>query len=83
MGASYLYNKNVYIYTLCLTLSGPNVGQAGKNSACAMDIICDELKSNNIEIDIETLSFHINTYLREHEEIYETVISPIDKENGN
>lgn len=30
------------------------LGQAGKNSAYAMDIICDELKSNDIEIDIET-----------------------------
>ena len=25
-----------------------------------MDIICDELKSNNIEINQETLSFHID-----------------------
>ena len=57
--------------------------QAGTNSACAMNITYDELKSNNIQIGIETQSFHINTYLREHEEIYETVISPIDKENGN
>ena len=30
------------------------------------------LKRNNIEIDTETLSFHINICLREHEEIYGT-----------
>ena len=78
---SYLYNKNICIYTLCLTVSKPIVGQAGKNSACAMDIICDELRSNNIEINIETLSFHINICLREHEEIYGTVINRIDKDN--
>ena len=46
------------------------MGQAGKSSAFVFDIICDELNSNNIEIDIETLSFHINTCLNEYEEIY-------------
>ena len=39
-------------------------------------MVWDELKRNSIDIDKETLSFHnINTYVREHEEIYETVIS--------
>ena len=37
-----------------------------------------ELKSNNIDIDKETLSFHINTCLREHEEIYGTAINRIE-----
>lgn len=41
-----------------------------------MDIIYDELKRNNFEIDLETLAFHINTSLRKHEEIYG------DKTNG-
>ena len=36
-------------------------------NACAMDMIGDELKSNNIEIDRETLSFHIDACLREHD----------------
>ena len=40
------------------------VGQAGKNSASAMDIIWDELKSNNVDIDKETLSFH--TFVLRH-----------------
>ena len=39
------------------------------------------LKSNNFEINIETLSFHINTYFREHEEMYGTVIKWMDKNN--
>ena len=46
-----------------------------------MDIAWDKLKSNNIEIDKETLSFHINTCLREHEEIYGTAINRIDRDN--
>ena len=29
--------------------------QASKYEACAMDMICDELRSNNIEIDREIL----------------------------
>ena len=46
-----------------------------------MDMIWDELKRNNIEIDIETLSFRINTCLREHEEIYGTAINRIGRDN--
>ena len=45
------------------------------------DIILDELKSNNVEIDKATLSFHINTCLREREEIYGTAINRIDRNN--
>ena len=50
-------------------------------NACAMDMIGDELKSNNIEIDRETLSFHINACLREHEDIYGAFINQLDKDN--
>ena len=32
-----------------------------------MDIKWDELRSNKIEIDRETLSFHIDACLREHD----------------
>ena len=39
------------------------------------------LKSNNFEINIETLSFYINTCLREYEEMYGTVIKWMDKNN--
>ena len=46
-----------------------------------MDIIWDELRSNNIEIDKETLSFHIDACLREHDELYETTIKQIDRDN--
>ena len=73
--------KNVCIYAHCVTHTELIMGEAGKNSACAMDMIFDELKSNNIEIDIETLSFHINTCLREHGEIYQTAINRIDRDN--
>ena len=57
------------------------MGQAGNSSACAMDMIWDALKRNNIEIDIATLSFHIDTCLRKHEEIYGTFIDRIDRDN--
>ena len=46
-----------------------------------MDIIWDELRSNNIEIDRETLSFHIDACLREHEDIYGAFINQLDKDN--
>jgi predicted transcriptional regulator len=37
-----------------------------------MDIICDELKRNNIDFDKETLPYHINVILNKNHEIYET-----------
>lgn len=55
--------------------------QAGKSSTCAMEMIWDELKSNNIEIDKETLSFQIDAWFSEHEEIYETAIKRIDRDD--
>ena len=78
---SYSYNKSACIYTLCPTVSELNVGQASKYNACAMDMIWDELRSNNIEIDRETLSFHIDACLREHEDIYGAFINQLDKDN--
>ena len=41
----------------------------------------EEFRSNNIEIDRETLSFHIDACLREHEQLYGTVIIRLDKDN--
>ena len=55
------------------------MGQAGKSSAFAFAIICDELNCNNIEIDIETLSFHINTCLNEYEEIYKGLSNEVNR----
>ena len=55
--------------------------QATKDSACAMDMIWNELRNNNIEIDKETLSFHIHARLRKHEDIYGAVINQLDKDN--
>ena len=78
---SYLHIKSACIYTLCLAVSELNVGQASQYNACAMDMIWDELRSNNIEIDRETLSFHIDACLREYEELYGTVIIRMDKDN--
>ena len=47
----------------------------------AMDMIRDERRSNNTEIDRETLSFHIDACLREHEDIYGAFINQLDKDN--
>ena len=47
------------------------MGQAGKSSACVMDIILEELKRNNIDIDKDMLSFHISKCLDEQREIYD------------
>jgi hypothetical protein len=35
-----------------------------------IDIIFDELKRNEIDIDKQTLSFHINTTINQHRDIY-------------
>ena len=78
---SYLYNKSACIYTLCLAVSELIVGQGSRHNACVMDMIWDELRSNNIEIDRETLSFHIDACLREHEDIYGAFINQLDKDN--
>ena len=64
-----------FFYTLCLAVSELNVGQASNYNACTMDMIWYELRSNNIEIDRETLSFHIDACLREHEDIYGAFIN--------
>ena len=42
-------------------------------------IWCGELKSKNIEMDIETLSFHINPCLHEYEEIYNGLSNEINR----
>ena len=46
-----------------------------------MDIIWDRLESNNIDINKETPSFHIDTCLKEYGEIYGTAINRIDRNN--
>jgi hypothetical protein len=38
-----------------------------------IDIIFDELKRNEIDIDKQTLSFHINTILDRHGDLYRAV----------
>ncbi|CAB4012542.1 Hypothetical predicted protein [Paramuricea clavata] len=37
----------------------------------SMDIFYDELKQNNVDIDKETLSYHINVILNKNHELYE------------
>ena len=67
VNVSYWYKKYVCIDARCGTCTELLVGRARNSSACSMDMIRNELKRNNIiEIDIETLSFHINICLREH-----------------
>ena len=57
------------------------MGKAGNSSVCARDMIWNELKRNNIENDRKKVLFKIDTCLREHEEIYGTVINRMDKNN--
>ena len=57
------------------------MGQAGKSSACVMDIIWEELKRNNIDMDKDMLSFYISKCLHEHEELYGAIIIQIDGDN--
>ena len=57
------------------------MGQAGKSSACVIDIIWEELKRYNIDIDKDMLSFHIDACLREHVELYGAIIIQIDGDN--
>ena len=67
---SYLYKKYVCIYAYCVTRTELLVGQAGKSSACVVDIIWEELKRNNIGIDKDMISFYISKCLDEHEELW-------------
>ena len=46
-----------------------------------MDIIREELKRNNIDIDKDMLSFYISKCLDEHEELYGAIIIQIDGDN--
>ena len=49
------------------------MGQAGKSSACVMDIIWEELKRSNIDIDKDMLSFYISKCLDEQREMYDSL----------
>ena len=49
------------------------MGQAGKSSACVMDIIWEELKRSNIDIDKDMLSFYISKCLDEQRKIYDSL----------
>ena len=42
-----------------------------------MDIIWEELKRNNIEIDKDMLSFYISKCLDEHEKLYGAIVIQI------
>ena len=46
-----------------------------------MDIIWEELKSNDIDIDKDMLSFYISKCLYDHEELYGAIIIQIDGDN--
>ena len=72
VSVSYWYKKYVDIYACCVTRTELLVGQAGKSSACVMDIIWEELKSNNIDIDKDMLSFYISKCLDEQRQMYDS-----------
>jgi hypothetical protein len=39
-----------------------------------MEVILDELRENGIDIDMKTLSHHVNYLLRRHEAVYNQVV---------
>ena len=47
--------------------------RCGESIMDNIDIIFDELKRNEIDIDKQTLSFHINTILDRHRDLYRAV----------
>ena len=47
--------------------------RCGESIMDNIDIIFDELKRNEIDIDKHTLSFHINTILDRHRDLYRAV----------
>ena len=47
--------------------------RCGESIMDNIDIIFDELKRNEIDIDKQTLSFHINTILDHHRDLYRAV----------
>ena len=56
------------------------MGQAGNSSAYVMDIIWEELKRSNIDIDKDMLLFYISKCLDEQRETYDSInaqLSPI------
>ena len=40
-----------------------------------MEIILDELQKNNVDIDMRTLSHHVNYLLGKHGDIYQSIVS--------
>jgi hypothetical protein len=47
--------------------------RCGESIMDNIDIIFDELKRNEIDIDKQTLSFHINAILDHHRDLYRAV----------
>ena len=75
VNVSYWYMKMKYvcIYACCVTRTELLLGEAGKSSACVMDIIWEELKRNNIDIDKDMLSFYISKCFDEQREMYDSL----------
>ena len=40
-----------------------------------MEVILDELQKNNVDIDMRTLSHHVNYLLGKHGDIYQSIVS--------
>ena len=40
-----------------------------------MEVILDELQKNNVDIDMRTLSHHVNYLLDKHGDIYQSIVS--------
>ena len=73
VNVSYSYKKYVCIYACCATCIELLVGQAGKSSGSVMDIIWEELKRSNIDINKGMQSFYISKCLDEHRETYDSL----------
>ena len=67
-----VFSLTVSIYTLCCHRTKPIVGQAGKNSACAMDIICNELRLITLR-SIKKLAFIIRFILKTRRALKRTI----------
>ncbi len=46
-----------------------------------MDLILDELQRNNVEIDMSTLSHHINYLIERHKRAYGNMVRQVNREN--
>lgn len=57
------------------------VSYFGLGTYCMMDVILDELQNGGIDIDMKTLSYHINHSLEEYKTLYEQMAIRVDADS--